>query len=191
MTKFITEIFKEINDDISCVVKYKDNAALKILMSYAFDPSKKFILPDGDVPDWKRDAAPQGMNPSNLYMEARKLYVFCRPDLKALRRESIFLQLLENLHPSESELIIAIKDQKVSRLYPNITHEVALAGGFITPEISHRCYLNSVLVTDTLGSNKDTSETTKIDDSKPDLIKEVKKGGRPKKVKVVETGTKA
>jgi hypothetical protein len=122
-TKLITEILTEINEDATTIVKYKDNGALRLIFEHAFDPAKKFVLPDGDPP-FKQDAAPIGMSPANLFMEARKLYVFCRQDLNAVRRETLFIQLLENLHPSEAKMLLALKEQKLTKLYPKITHKL-------------------------------------------------------------------
>lgn len=130
MAKYITEILDEINTDPKSIEKYKANAALRFIFEHAFLPEKKFALPDGDPP-YKKDAGPLGMNPANLYQEVRRLYVFCRTDLNDLRRETLFVQLLENLHPTEAELILAIKDQKLTKKYPKITHKLVSDAGFI------------------------------------------------------------
>jgi hypothetical protein len=130
MAKYITEILDEINSDPKKIEQYKSNAALRFIFEHAFLPEKKFELPEGDPP-FKKDSAPIGMTPANLYQEVRKLYVFCRKDLTAIRRETLFVQLLENLHPSEAELVLAIKDQKLTKKYPKITHKLVAEAGFI------------------------------------------------------------
>lgn len=130
MAKYITEILDEINSDPKKIEQYKGNAALRFIFEYGFLTEKKFELPDGDPP-YKKDSAPLGMTPANLYQEVRKLYVFCRKDLNAIRRESLFVQLLENLHPTEAELVLAIKDQKLTKKYPKITHKLVADAGFI------------------------------------------------------------
>lgn len=130
MQSFIPELLKEINDDISKLANYKDDAALKILFCAAFMPENKIILPDG-VPPYKEDSAPLGMSPAILKQELRKLYVFCRKDLKPVKREDLFIQLLENIHPSEAKILIALKDQNLTTLYPKITHKVVFENGFI------------------------------------------------------------
>jgi len=122
-TKLVTEMLAEINDNPATITKYKDNGALRLIFEHAFDPDKKFFLPEGDPP-FKEDSAPIGMSPANLHMEAKKLYVFCREDLNKLRREPLFIQLLEGLHPLESKLILAIKDQKLTKMYPKITQKL-------------------------------------------------------------------
>ena len=131
-TKYITEILDEINADPKTIEKHKTNAALRLIFEHAFLPEKKFTLPEGEPP-FKKDAAPLGMSPANLYMEAKKLYIYCRTDLNQMRKETLFIQLLENIHPSEAELIVAIKDQKLTKLYPKITHKLVADAGFISP----------------------------------------------------------
>jgi hypothetical protein len=129
-TKYVTEMLEEINKDPKLIAKYKDSVPIKILFGFAFRPEGKFLLPETDPP-YKPDAAPIGMSPANLLMELKKLYVFCRPDLKQLRREQLFIQLLEQVHPSEAKLILAVKDQDITRIYKNITHKLVYENGFI------------------------------------------------------------
>ena len=130
MAKPITEIFDEINADPTAIEKYKGNNALKIIFEYAFDPTKKFILPEGDPP-FKETSEPLGMTPANLYQELRRLYVFCRADLSAVKREGLFISFLEGIHPLEVKIILAVKDQELTKLYPKITHKLAYENGFI------------------------------------------------------------
>lgn len=131
MAKFITEILKDVNNDPSLLKSvYKDNAALRLLFEYAFIKEKKFILPEGSPP-FKPDTAPLGMSPGNFYQEVKRFYVFCRTDLKPIRRETLFVQLLEGLHPSEADIILAIKDQKLHKMYPKITHKLVAEAGFV------------------------------------------------------------
>ena len=73
-TKLITEMLSEINADPSTIAKYKDNGALRLIFEHAFDPNKKFFLPEGDPP-FKEDVAPIGMSPANLHMEIGRAHV--------------------------------------------------------------------------------------------------------------------
>ena len=130
MSKFITEMLSEINENPDAIVKYKDNAALKLTLEHAFNPEKKFVLPEGDPP-YKEDAAPLGMSPGNFLMEMRRLYVLCRKDLPALKRETIFIEMLESFHPSESKVLLAVKDQNLTSLYKNVTHKLAFDNGMV------------------------------------------------------------
>lgn len=133
-TKYLTEILTEINEDPKAIEKYKGSAPLRLIFEHSFLTEKKFALPDGEPP-FKKDPAPIGMSPGNLYQEVRKLYVFCRTDLNQLRKETLFVQLLENIHPTEATLVLAIKDQKLTKLYPKITHKLVADAGFIAAPV--------------------------------------------------------
>lgn len=131
MTPYINEILAEINANPALLsAKYGDNAAVRTLLEYAFDASKKFILPEGDPP-FTPDAAPIGMSPSNFYQQIRKLYIFTRADLSANRREQLFIQMLESLHPTEAKVCLLVKDQTLTSAYPNITASLVASAGIV------------------------------------------------------------
>lgn len=130
MQVYLPELLTKVNEDVSLLNNYKGDATFTLLFKHAFDPAHKFILPEGDPP-FKPDAAPIGMSPAVLRQELKKLYVFCRADLKPIRREQLFVQLLENVHPSEAALLMKVKDQTLTEAYPNITHQLAFDMGFI------------------------------------------------------------
>ena len=132
--RFLPEMLEEINEDPKLLqTKYKGNSALKIIFEYAFLPEKKFVLPEDDPP-YKPDDAPIGMSPAILTQELRRFYVFLRKDLKPIKREALFISLLESVHPSEAKLILAVKDQKLHKLYKKVTRKVVEEAGFIAPE---------------------------------------------------------
>lgn len=135
LRRFIPEMLKDINDDPTCIERYKINAALRILMEYAFLPEKKFCLPEGKPP-FKEDSAPLGMSPGNFVQELRRLYIFTPArELNQVRRETLFIQLLESLHPSEANILVAVKDQNLRELYPNITVKLLVDNGLL-PEVA-------------------------------------------------------
>ena len=121
----------DINNDPKMIEQYKGDGALRLIFEYAFDPAKKMILPE-DAPPYKPAAEPMGMTPTNLFSELRRLYVFCRADLKPIKRESLFVSLLEGVHPIEAKMLIAVKDQTLHKLYPKITHKLVYDAGFLT-----------------------------------------------------------
>ena len=130
--KFIPEILSEINENPMLLsTKYSDNGALRIIFEYSFLPDRKFCLPTG-TPPFKRDDSPIGMAESNLLTELRRLYIFTpQRELTPVRRETLFIQLLESVHPSEAALLCAVKDQTLDKLYPNITAELVASCGYI------------------------------------------------------------
>lgn len=136
-TKYITEILEEVNTEPTALAKYRDNAALKFIFQYAFIPEQKFDLPEG-APPFKEDPAPLGMSPANFIMETKKLYIFTKAkELNKVRKEHLFIQLLENIHPSEAKVLIAVKDQKLNKLYKKVTAKLAADYGFIPRQVKN------------------------------------------------------
>ena len=55
-------------------------------------------------------------NPTYLYYHVRKLYLFVeggREGLTDMKREMLFTEILEGIHPSEVELLLQVKDKKI------------------------------------------------------------------------------
>jgi hypothetical protein len=123
-TKYIPEVFEEITKDPKKAVEYKDDFAFKTILKCAFDADYKFNLPNGDPP-FKPAPQPIGMTNSNFRQEMRRMYIFTKfSDVTSkMRREQLYVQLLETIHPSEAKILNAMKDQKLDALYPKITAE--------------------------------------------------------------------
>jgi hypothetical protein len=130
MKKYLTQMLTEINEDPKAIENYKQDFLLKVIFAHSFLPDYKFILPEGEPP-FKPASEPMGMTPTNLFSEARRMYVFTRNDLTAIKRESLFISLLEGVHPDEAKVLIAVKDQKLNKLYPKITHKLVSDAGII------------------------------------------------------------
>lgn len=119
----IYELVVWLNENPDRVQECVDSSALKILLNHAIRTSQKFLLPDGAPYNYKFDPAPYAMTAVNLNNELRRFYVFCRADVRTVQRESIFIELLTGLTKPECELLIAVKDQKLDLLYPNIPYK--------------------------------------------------------------------
>jgi len=132
MRKYLTQMLQDINDNPKNIQNYKDDFLLKVICAHAFLPDYKMLLPEG-APPFKPTAEPMGMTPTNLFSEAKRLYVFCRKDLTALKRESLFIGLLESIHPEEAKVVIAVKDQKLHKMFPKITHKLVSDAGILPP----------------------------------------------------------
>jgi len=95
---------------------------VQILM-YMFHPDVVFNLPEG-APNFKK--MPKAADSEgSLYRESRTLYLFIKgqadniPDLK---RQTMFVQLLEALDPDDAELVLAMKEKRCP--YKNITYDL-------------------------------------------------------------------
>ena len=124
----VHEIFTKINNakDKSqkiAVLKQFDNQAMRQLLKAAFDPKIKFDLPEGNPPYIKNEA-PAGTEHTSLASEARKLYHFVvggNNQITKLKKETMFIQMLEGLHQDDAEVLMAIKNKTLNNAYKGLT----------------------------------------------------------------------
>jgi len=108
------------------LLRKHNSTALRQLMVINFDESVISELPEGDVPYTPNDA-PVGTDHTRLEQEYRGLYRFFKggdPRIKALKRETLFVQLLEGLSSEEAELLVLCKDGRLNEKYKRITKAV-------------------------------------------------------------------
>jgi hypothetical protein len=101
------------------ILKEYETDALKTIFIWNFDETVISMLPEGDVP-YKHNEVPVGTDHTSLRREHKHLYNFVQGGngtLTQLRRESMFIQILEGLHPKEAELLCLVKDKKLSTKY--------------------------------------------------------------------------
>ena len=61
-----------------------------------------------------------GRNKTSLRKEWVNLYNFVQggnPNINSMRREVMFINILQGLHPKEAELLVKVKDKKLTELY--------------------------------------------------------------------------
>ena len=107
-------------------LKEHNTDALRIVIKSSYDPNVVWLLPEGNVPYVPNDA-PEGTEHTDLAWEARKLYNYVRGGNNALsqnKREAMFVQLLEGLHPDEAELLVAAKDKSLHKMYKGLSTNV-------------------------------------------------------------------
>ena len=101
------------------ILKEYECDILKSLFIWNFDDSVISLLPEGKVP-YKPNESPLGTDHSSLRREQRNLYMFVKGGndaLSTIRRETIFIQMLEGLHPKEADIVIAVKDKDLEDMY--------------------------------------------------------------------------
>jgi len=133
MSESIPEVLKRVarapgKKEKSAILRAADTPTLQTILQGAFHPNIVWELPGG-APPYKPDPSPYGMCPSILEREVRKLLYLCRnPKMvqNPLKREGIFMQMLESIHPSEALLLVEMKDKKIvcSGLTQLLVHEV-------------------------------------------------------------------
>jgi hypothetical protein len=83
-----------------------DSVQLKQVLRLIYDDTIEFLLPDTPPPYKENDLVDLD---TLLYREARRLRIFFKgggyDNLKKERRETLFIQLLEDLHPSDAKIL--------------------------------------------------------------------------------------
>ena len=137
---------------VEVLQRYVD-PSLKSILIWNFDESIKSALPDGIVPYSSvgeqgsfsgtlsgkiedavgkmeelnsRSLGSQDQGRSSIRKEYTKFYNFIKggnDGLSSLRRETMFINVLEGLHPLEAEILFLVKDKKLETKY-KITKEI-------------------------------------------------------------------
>lgn len=131
MIEYVDQVLTKINDAKSVderrelLKKYGAQVPYNMLLSLNFT-SVKLDVPDGDPPWTRKDQQHPDMFPTTLARGIRSLQniVHGRTTLPKMKREHIFIQLLENVPPKEADVLLACKDKRLQELYPNITREL-------------------------------------------------------------------
>ena len=138
------------------VLKTYAHDSIMAVLIWNFDESIVSLLPEGEVPygntrednsmtgtlsDKINDAVDkmqemgsaslgsQDQGKASIRAEYTKFYNFLKGGnngLSSLRRETMFINILEGLHPLEAEILVLVKDKKLTNKY-KITKEVVSA----------------------------------------------------------------
>lgn len=136
------------------VIRRYGDTSLKAVLIWNFDESIVTLLPEGEVPYGSnledetnsgslsgkindavgkmkelesQSLGSQDQGSTTIRKEFTKFYNFLRggnPGMSSLRRESMFINILQGLHPLEAEILILVKDGRLTDKY-NITKDVA------------------------------------------------------------------
>ncbi len=126
---FVHEILEYVSKQKSKIAKvealkeYRNDALVSILI-WNFDETVVSMIPEGDVP-FTPNESPLGTDHTSLRREGKNLYHFVKggnDTLNGIRRETMFIQMLEGLHPDEARIVILTKDKKLSDEY-SISYE--------------------------------------------------------------------
>ena len=127
---FIHEILDYVDSQRTKVKKvealreHRDDSLTAILI-WNFDDRVISAVPEGQVP-YKENEVPVGTDHTSLRREWKNLYHFVKggnDKISSIRRETMFIQLLEGLHPEEAEIVCLVKDKALEDKY-SITYDV-------------------------------------------------------------------
>lgn len=128
----VSEIFDKVckgktKKDRVRILQENQNQAVFAVLQINYNPTYKMLLPEGAPPFKKEEDKPIGYQQTNLLNELRRFYIWLDPsqNIPALKRETLFVEMLEGLHVSEADLIVAAKDKKLTSIYKQLTEAVA------------------------------------------------------------------
>ena len=110
--KFACNNFDNKEEKIEFLRKYRSEPLYDVLRCL-YDDRIKFLLPS-EEPKFKPNDPSYGH--MKLFHEYKKLYLFVEGgnnNLKPSRREELFVQFLESIHPDDAKLMIHIKNKKL------------------------------------------------------------------------------
>jgi hypothetical protein len=131
MIKTFHDIFTEVGkatkkaDKISILHK-NSSAALKQILGLTYDPRVNWLLPEGEPP--YKPLAKNADQETGLLQETRRLYLFVDGDseaqrnLSSLRREQLYVSMLESIDPDDAKVLLAMKTGKLP--YKGLTRKL-------------------------------------------------------------------
>ena len=129
--ELISEIFTKINNAKDKpkkieVLRQYDTPGMRMILKGAFDPKIQWDLPEG-TPPYIANEAPAGTEHTFLEVEAKRLYNFAvggNDQLNKIRKETLFIQMLEGLHASEAKVLIDVKNKSLNKTYKGLTSDM-------------------------------------------------------------------
>jgi hypothetical protein len=133
----ISEVLQRVSNaktkdqKVAILQEYKSPALTKVLLCN-FAPNIEFVFPSGKTPYTKRER-PIGIDHQLLFTEQRMIDKFIRkevngvvyygcsgqtkPMMNQLKKESLWIQILESLHEDEAEVLDLVKDKMLTSKY--------------------------------------------------------------------------
>jgi hypothetical protein len=114
----VAEFLKKVcqlkkKEDKVAALRYNDSFVLKTVLQGVFDARIKWLLPEGSVPYTPSKLVDQ----ENVFIrDSRLLKHFVEggtPGLTQIKRESLFIEMLENVSPADAEMLVAMKEKKL------------------------------------------------------------------------------
>ena len=127
----LSEIFTKINNAKDKpkkieVLRRNNTPGMRMVLKGAFDPKIEWDLPVG-TPPYIANEAPAGTEHTYLEIEAKRLYNFAKggnDQLNKIRKETLFIQMLEGLHADEAKVLIDMKNKSLNKTYKGLTSEM-------------------------------------------------------------------
>ena len=108
------------------VLKNNVTDPLLVLLRLNYDHMLKMDLPEGEPPFRKDTDKPIGYSESSLQLELRRFDVWMDPrtTLPKIKKESLFVNMLEGIHWTEAEALCLAKDRKLQTKYKSLKEDL-------------------------------------------------------------------
>lgn len=124
----ILDKFEEAKTRADKIAVLQNNVTdpLLVLLRLNYDPALKMDLPEGEPPFRKDTDKPIGYSESSLQLELRRFYVWLEPNvnLPKIKKESLFVNMLEGIHWTEAEALCLAKDRKLQTKYKSLKEDI-------------------------------------------------------------------
>jgi hypothetical protein len=116
---------KNRNEKIQ-VLRENYTKQLHMILNSVFSENIEFLLPE-TIPPYK--PAPNSGTETMLYTEARKMDIFIKgfpraENLPQVKRETLFINMLETVHPEDAEILTYMIKKKLPPKYKGITKKL-------------------------------------------------------------------
>ncbi len=104
---------KKVDKSALLIETVRTTPQVMTILKYIFKDSILWSLPEGDPP-YKPQAKETDLQ-NVLYSEFRRIKIFMKgeyPQMRPIKRETLFVEFLESLDPDDAKLLIAMKDKK-------------------------------------------------------------------------------
>jgi hypothetical protein len=123
VAEFLEKVSKlKKKEEKVAALRANDSYVIRTVLQGTFDPRIKWLLPEGEPPYKVNDLVDQ----ENVFIrDARKLAYFVEgghPGLKQLKREALFIEMLETIAPADAKMLCAMKEKKLP--WKGITPEI-------------------------------------------------------------------
>ena len=105
------------------VLQKYDTNELRMFLKGAFDDKLEWLLPEGSPP-YTPNEAPVGTAHTWLKQEVKRMFHFLKggnPQLSQMKRDNMFIQMLEGLSEEEAKLLVWAKDNELNKHYKGLT----------------------------------------------------------------------
>lgn len=88
-------------------------------LQYCLHPNIKWLVPEKVIPPYRPN--PDENMETAMALSTRKLYLFVEgavnsnPNLNERKRASLFIDLLESVHPDDARLLLSLKDKELPK----------------------------------------------------------------------------